>query len=156
LLGVPAHELRDRTVPLEDVWGARRARRLTERVVERPLAALADWASSAAADPLGERVRALLDGGSSVAAAADELGYSTRQLHRRLLPVIGYGPQHLGRVLRLNRAVGQADAGVAWVQVALGAGYVDQAHLARDVRALTGVTPTELRRERVRSVQDAA
>ena len=41
-------------------------------------------------------------------------------------------------------------------EVAQRAGYADQAHLARDVRALAGITPTGLRDERVRSVQDAA
>ena len=107
-------------------------------------------------DPFGERVRSLLDGGSSVGEVADVLGYSTRQLHRRLLPVFGYGPQHLGRVLRLVRAVVDADDGHPWSDVAQRAGYVDQAHLVREVRALAGVTPTELRSERVRSVQDAA
>ncbi len=157
LLGVPADELRDRTVALEDLWGSGRARLLTGKVADRPAQALAEWAtSSGRVDPFGERVRSLLDSGSSVSAAADTLGYSTRQLHRRLLPVFGYGPQRLGRVLRLVRAVVDADAGSPWSDVAQRAGYVDQAHLAREVRALTGVTPTELRSERVRSVQDAA
>ncbi|MEV6401166.1 DUF6597 domain-containing transcriptional factor, partial [Streptomyces sp. NPDC051907] len=32
LLGVPAHELRDRRVDLADLWGGALARRLTERV----------------------------------------------------------------------------------------------------------------------------
>jgi AraC-like DNA-binding protein len=157
LLGVPADELRDRTVLLEDVWGAARARHLTERVGEQPAAALAEWAaSSAAVDPFGELVRGLLDRGRSVGEVADTVGYSPRQLNRRLLPVFGYGPQHLGRVLRLVRAVADADAGHGWAEVAQRAGFADQAHLVREVRALAGVTPTELRRERVRSVQDAA
>ena len=43
-----------------------------------------------------------------------------------------------------------------WAAIAAAAGYADQAHLARDVRSLTGLSPTALRRERVRSVQDAA
>lgn len=90
-----------------------------------------------------------------MAAAADALGYSPRQLQRRALPVFGYGPQHLGRVLRLGRAVARADRGRGWAEAAGHAGFADQAHLARDVRALTGLTPTALRRERVRSLQDA-
>ena len=126
LLGVPAHELRDRTVALEDVWGSARARLLTEKVAERPGPALAEWAtSSGAVDPFGERVRSLLHCGSSVSEVADAMGYSTRQLHRRLLPVFGYGPQHLGRVLRLVRAVVDADDGHPWSDVAQRAGYVD-------------------------------
>lgn len=157
LLGVPADELRDRTVPLEDLWGDRRARLLTAQVAERPAPALAAWACEArTVDPFGGRVRDLLDRGRTVAEVADALGYSPRQLHRRLLPVFGYGPQQLSRVLRLVRAVADADTGRRWSDVAHRAGFVDQAHLLREVRALAGVTPTELRRERVRSVQDAA
>jgi AraC-like DNA-binding protein len=157
LLGVPADELRDRTVLLEDVWGARRTRLLTEQVAERPADALAAWAcTSRTVDPLGGRVRALLDRGWSVGDVADAVGYSSRQLHRRLLPVFGYGPQQLRRVLRLVRAVADADTGTSWSDVAHRAGFTDQAHLVREVRALAGVTPGELRRERVRSVQDAA
>ncbi len=157
LLGVPAHELRDRTVPLEDIWGAARARALTARVGEDPAAGLAAWAGAGHADnPFAELVHRLLDRGRSVGEVADAVGYSPRQLHRRLLPVIGYGPQHLGRVLRLVRAVTDADTGRPWSEVAQRAGFVDQAHLVRDLRALAGVTPTQLRAERVRSVQDAA
>jgi AraC-like DNA-binding protein len=157
LLGLPASELRDLTVRLEDVWGSARARRLTERVAERPVRALGQWAvAGGPVDPFGPRVQHLLDSGRSVGEVADALGYSSRQLHRRLLPVFGYGPQHLGRVLRLVRAVAAADTGREWADVAQRAGYADQAHLAREVRALAGVTPTALRSERVRSVQDAA
>jgi AraC-like DNA-binding protein len=157
LLGVPADELRDLTVLLEDVWGAARSRVLTEKVCERPSPALAEWATtSGGGNPFGELVRTLLDRGCSVGAVADAVGYSPRQLHRRLLPVFGYGPQHLGRVLRLMRAVTDADSGHPWSDVAQRAGFVDQAHLVREMRALAGVTPTGLLAERVRSVQDAA
>ncbi len=155
LLGVPADELHDRTLPLDVVWGDRRARELTERVAASPRRALAAWARSGLPDRFGASVRTLLDRGLSVADVAEATGYSARQLHRRTLPLFGYGPQHLARVLRLVRALRQADAGRPWSEVAQLAGYADQAHLARDVRALAGVTPTGLRHERVRSVQDA-
>jgi AraC-like DNA-binding protein len=154
LLGVPADELRDTTVPLEQVWSERRVRRLGEQVAADPANALAAWTRSAEPPTFGTRLVALLRDGGSVAAAADNLGYSTRQLQRRTLPVFGYGPQHLRRVLRLGRVLEQADRGVAWALVAQRAGFADQAHLARDVRTLTGASPSALRRERVRSVQD--
>ncbi|MGW5695942.1 helix-turn-helix domain-containing protein, partial [Streptomyces asiaticus] len=62
-----------------------------------------------------------------------------RQLHRRSLAAFGYGPKTLGRVLRLNRALDLARTGLPFAEVAATAGYADQAHLARDVRALAGV-----------------
>ncbi len=155
-LDVPAEELRDATVSLDDVWGPRRAARFTEAVAADPAAVLGDWAVRTQADPFGFRLRALLAAGHSVAGAADRLGYSARQLQRRTRETFGYGPQHLARVLRLLQAVEVADRGLPWAQVATLAGYADQSHLARDVRALAGTTPTGLRRERgVRSVQDA-
>ncbi len=167
LLGVPADALTDSTLALEQLWGDRRARILAGRVARDPARELAAWATSpdegsaalpgGPADGFGPLLLALLARGAGIAEAAGVLGYSPRQLHRRSLPVFGYGPQHLGRVLRLQRALAVADRGVGWATVAAQTGYADQAHLARDVRALTGVTPTALRRERdVRSVQDAA
>jgi AraC-like DNA-binding protein len=152
LLGIPADELRDQTLPLEALWGDRRARELADRVTTPH--GLGEWAlATSELDSLGRRLHALLDAGASIGGAADRLGYSSRQLHRRALPVFGYGLQHLGRVLRLNRAVAAADSGADWAEVAAGAGYADQAHLSRDFRALAGVTPSGLREERVRSVQ---
>ncbi len=156
LLGVPADELRDATVPLEQLWSDRRSRALTERVATDPTQVLAAWATSAEPPAFGSHLVTLLQQGSSVAAAADALGYSARQLQRRALPVFGYGPQHLGRVLRLGRVLAQADHGLPWAVIAQSTGFADQAHLARDVRSLAGASPTALRRERVRSVQDAA
>lgn len=70
LLGVPADELGNRTTELADLWGARRARDLTERVAEGPSRELAVWATTGPpVDPLGDRLRALLAGGGSVAEA---------------------------------------------------------------------------------------
>ena len=75
---------------------------------------------------------------------ADRLGLSERQLRRRCLPVFGYGPRRLARILRMNRAVAAALAGRPLADVAYDCGYADQAHLCRDVLDLAGATPTEL------------
>lgn len=47
----------------------------------------------------------------------------------------------LRRVLRLRRAVDLLRAGVAPAEVAARAGYADQPHLSREVRALAGRSP---------------
>lgn len=78
---------------------------------------------------------------SEVAAT---VGLSERQLHRRSLAAFGYGPKTLTRVLRLNRALTLARGGVPYAEVALVAGYADQAHLAREVRALAGLPLSRL------------
>ncbi|MEV0414794.1 helix-turn-helix domain-containing protein [Streptomyces sp. NPDC050448] len=148
LLGVPAYELRDRRVELADLWPGPEVRGLAERMTayEDPGAGLERLARSRAArsappDPLAARVAAGLRAGESVAAVAAAVGLGARQLHRRSLDAFGYGPRTLGRVLRLQRALALARRGLPQAEVAYRAGYADQAHLARDVRALAGTTP---------------
>ena len=154
LLGVPADELRDQTMGLERLWPSREARVLAERVATDPAAALEAWAVQRFAardvDPLGPRVLAMSSHGTPVAAMADRLGLGSRQLHRRCLPVFGYGPRRLARVLRLGRSLEAARAGAPLARVAADNGYTDQAHLSREVRDLTGTTPTRLLQELVR------
>ncbi|AOT61812.1 hypothetical protein K701_07450 [Streptomyces fradiae ATCC 10745 = DSM 40063] len=149
LLGVPAHELRDRRVDLADLWPAARVRRLAGRIAAAgaPPAALEEAALCLAAragrpDPLARAVAARLDAGWSVAATADAVGLGVRQLHRRSLDAFGYGPKTLARILRLRRALALVRAGTPFASAAALAGYTDQAHLARDSRALTGRTLT--------------
>ncbi|MEV0481096.1 helix-turn-helix transcriptional regulator [Streptomyces sp. NPDC050508] len=150
-LGVPAHELRDRRVDLTDLWPAAAVRRLRARVDKSPdpVTALEELALERAAqtpppDPLLRHLVAALDTGRHVAATADELGLGARQLHRRSLTAFGYGPKTLARVLRLQRALALARAGVPFAETAARSGFADQAHLARDVRELAGMPLGEL------------
>ncbi|MFF4785955.1 helix-turn-helix domain-containing protein [Streptomyces griseorubiginosus] len=147
-LGVPAHELRDRRVELADLWPASEVRRLGSRVVASadPATALEDIAleRAAPADPVLRALVASLGAGRPVGATADELGLGARQLHRRSLVAFGYGPKTLARILRLQRALALARAGVPYAETAVRCGFADQAHLARDVRELTGVPLTRL------------
>ncbi len=148
LLGVPARELLDQRVELAALWPVRQVRRLAERVgaYGDPCAGLEELARARAdaagpPDPLAARVAAGLRAGRSVAAVAAEVGIGARQLHRRSLDAFGYGPRMLGRVLRLQRALALARQGLAAAEVAHRAGYADQAHYAREARALAGTTP---------------
>ncbi|MFJ8824028.1 helix-turn-helix domain-containing protein [Streptomyces sp. NPDC102467] len=145
-LGVPAHELRDTRAELAHLWRGADARRLTERIdaaadptaeLERAAVRLA---AAAPPDPLLARVAAALAAGRSVTETAAATGLNTRLLHRRSLAAFGYGPKTLARVLRLQRALALARAGVPFAETAVRAGYTDHPHLARDVRALTGLT----------------
>jgi len=152
LFGVPAVELRDRRVALGDVWTESAAREIAERATAAadPGAYLEGLAVERlrAGDPIADRltadVIAGLRAGNDVAAVADAVGLSERQLHRRALVAFGYGPKTLSRILRLDRALTRARTGTALADVAAATGYADQAHLARDVKALAGVPLTTL------------
>ncbi|MFD5264664.1 helix-turn-helix domain-containing protein [Streptomyces sp. NPDC058335] len=148
LLGVPAHELRDRRVELADLWPAAEVRRLRDRVeaATHPATALEELALERAVPPDAElrRLVTALATGRPIAETAEELGVGARQLHRRSLHAFGYGPKTLARILRLRRALALARQGVPYADTAAHAGYADQAHLARDVRELSGMTLTEL------------
>ncbi len=144
LLGVPADTVRDATVDLDGAWSTRSARALAERVAQDPAAALEAWlhAAGPTSDPFGARVFTAAASGLDVATIAAHCGVAPRTLHRRCLPVFGYGAQHLGRILRLQRALARARSGTPWAEVAASEGYADQPHLAREARALAGTTPT--------------
>ncbi|MEV4948745.1 helix-turn-helix domain-containing protein [Streptomyces sp. NPDC053755] len=151
LLGVPARELRDRRIELGALWGAARARRLGERIAAAPdpAAALETLAACRAADapgpdPLLREVVRRLNAGRPVAETSEAVGLGARQLHRRSLDAFGYGPKTLARILRLQRALALVRAGLPYAEAALRAGCADQAHLARETRALTGTTLSAL------------
>jgi AraC-like DNA-binding protein len=139
VLGLPASELTDRQVPLDALWAAADVRRLAEAA--EPLAALEAVAAARWREPdramvgLAEAARA----GVTVGAFAGRAGLSARHLQRRSNAAFGYGPKTLHRVFRLQRAVALARDGEAFARVAADAGYADQAHLSREVRALAGV-----------------
>ncbi len=59
-------------------------------------------------------------------------------------------PKLAARLIRFDRVVRAADAEPepAWADLAYDAGYYDQAHLIREVRALSGLTPVRLHAER--------
>jgi AraC-like DNA-binding protein len=145
VLGVPADELTGLVVPLADVVGRVPAAGLG--AASAPL--LAEWVRRRLAmvhddDPWAPVAFAAAAVGAPVARIADRAGLSARTLQRRCHARFGYGPQHLARVLRLQRALALHRAGSTWADVAADAGYVDQPHLARECRALTGRAPTLL------------
>jgi AraC-like DNA-binding protein len=148
LLGVAAVDVLDRCLGLDEVWSSRDARVLSEQVASDPAPVMEAWASERARavelDPLGPMVLSMAAAQLPVATMADRLGLSARQIHRRCLPIFGYGPRRLSRVLRLHRALDGARDGMPLAQVAFDAGYADQAHLNREVRELAGTTPTVL------------
>jgi AraC-like DNA-binding protein len=150
LLGTPAAAVRDQRVPLAELQPAL-ARGALARLEHgaAPVAVLVGLALALPGRPAEPAVRAAaahIAAGSSVGATADRLGWTERSLHRRCLAAFGYGPAVLRRVLRFRRAAALLHDGVPIAEAAALAGYADQPHLSREVRALAGVAPAQLAR----------
>jgi methylphosphotriester-DNA--protein-cysteine methyltransferase len=146
-LGLPAAELRDIQVPLRDLFPALPAARLADQVRRgAPPTALRPGGP----DPRVQgALAALRRPASRVAGVAGALGMSERHLRRLVLEHTGLDPRTYQRVARFQRFLAGADRGApSLAHLAADSGYADQAHLSREVRALSGLTPSRLLAER--------
>jgi AraC-like DNA-binding protein len=89
----------------------------------------------------------------SLDGVADRTGLSIRHLRRLVRQDAGVSLKAFARTVRLLQAVTAADRTPpgqrpCWTRLATEAGYCDQAHLARDLQDLCGITPTQAYRER--------
>ena len=177
LLGLPAAGLANWDAEATDVIGGFPAQ-LRELVVEQPT-----WAGRfAVIDQLLERRAAEVDadcratvrpevgyawrrlrqtrGGVGVAELAAETGLSARRLGSLFLAEFGLAPKEAGRVFRFTyarRRIGRAVShGQTLAALAADCGFYDQAHLAREFRALAGCPPSQWLAEEFRFVQASA
>jgi transcriptional regulator GlxA family with amidase domain len=139
LFGVAASELADRAVPLTELWSARGLDLQTE-LARRTATATFDHPMMRAARRLAAQPSQRIE------QLARELSLSVRQFHRRFTSAVGLSPKRYARGERIRLALALALAGptTAWAEIALGAGYYDQAHLIREFHAVTGATPQAL------------
>jgi AraC-like DNA-binding protein len=152
VLGLPLSEVRDQRVALADLLPAAAKRLPATLDPARAAARLVDTVGVLAAegvpDPAVTRAAALLrDPSARTEDVADDVGLSARQLRRRCHAAVGYGPKTLQRVLRFQRFVRMLDAPAGAPDLAIAAaraGYADQAHLTRECRELSGLTPVSL------------
>lgn len=156
---LPMSELTNRVFLLPELLGQAAAMRLVEA-----LQAANDWqtcfarldtaiaariAAREAVDLAGIRnagwaLRQIAErhGDVSVAALAEEIGCSRKHLAALFREHVGLSPGTVAGLLRFRHALDLIDAAPAkWTDIALAAGYYDQAHFNRDFRRLTGRTP---------------
>ena len=177
LLGLPAASLANWDAEATDVIGGFAAQ-LRELVVAQPT-----WAGRfAVIDALLERRAAEVDadrpatvrpevgyawrrlretrGGVGVAELAAETGLSARRLGSLFLAEFGLAPKEAGRVFRFTHArrrIGRAVThGETLAALAAECGFYDQAHLAREFRALAGCPPSQWLAEEFRFIQASA
>lgn len=155
LLGLPAHALTNERVELSELWERATVQRIDAELRDSGSRTTArrfeELVAGELRTPEARRARqarelaASVARGLSVSDIALRTGYSERQLHRRSREDFGYGLSTLARVLRLQRALPGLSSTATLAEVAATAGYADQAHLSREVRSLSGFTPTQLR-----------
>jgi len=156
VFGLPAQHLTNQVLRLEDVTGNETTRLLTRAALGDELALIrleGLWGEL----PVDPRVPGALawlgqHPDRDISDLALAAGLSSRQLRRLLIDHAGLGPKSFQRVFRLHHFLRAAEQprsttdGLA--ELATRTGYADQAHLSREVRALAGLPPVALLRER--------
>jgi AraC-like DNA-binding protein len=156
ILGYSASAFRDRDVSLADI-GVARARDLHERVqgmrdpnvalrqLERLLTrhainARALHPAIAAAADVFQRPRPPL-----IRDLVEESGLSQRRFIELFTDQIGLTPKLYARIRRFQQTVEHAarTRAIDWAALAMDAGYSDQAHLIREFRSFSGMSPGE-------------
>lgn len=159
LFGVPAQELTNRVLRLDELLG-REAVDLVDqlagqtsalaqvRCLEGVLVRFAQRQMDGARLIDQQAVALLLQQPTEpISKLADRLGYSPRQLQRRLNDFVGLSPRRYRRIYRFERALARLqmmadNEEIEWTTFALDGGYSDQAHFIRDFREFSGTTPT--------------
>ena len=157
-LTVPANELTDLRVSLDELWldagevrdalSVRPGAVERVRALEHVLAARVSPSVVSAQHDVDEAIRRIVDAGGSlgITRLAPALGVTRQHLARRFSQLVGVSPKTFARVVRLGRVIERARAvpageAINWSALALDVGYYDQAHLVDEFRELTGVTP---------------
>lgn len=160
-LRLPVHELTDGQLALASLWshvareweerlweteGLRARLALLEQLLLRRLPPASPDAALAHVVGLIRAARGRLQ----VESLEDVLGVGSRQLERRFRATVGLAPKVLCRIERMQHAAAllQHRSEISGAELALAAGYYDQAHLIREFRALTGLSPGAYARER--------
>jgi AraC-like DNA-binding protein len=159
LCDAPICELAGRIVAVDDLL-PREHRRFSERLAEAP-----DWdARFTLLDQLLQERRAsaracprkiawalarieAAGGQLDIGDLARELGHSPKYLIAQFREHIGLAPKLTAQLVRFDRVVHHIRRGgrERWAELAQRFGYFDQAHLVRDFRRFTGLTPTAAR-----------
>lgn len=160
-LGVALSEIVGQSVPLEDFWGTR-AHTLGQQLSDcgdnqerlRLLQLVLEKEAGEHSPPPDDIRHAF---GIATAHSTDDLtdrlladiGIGERQLRRRCRHYFGYGAKTLSRIRRFQRLLSllRSSPSASLAEIAFTVGYSDQAHMNRDVRELSSMTPLELQRQ---------
>ena len=156
LFDILPSDIIDRDLPVAADPRLDEVRRIAEQgePAERIAAALVDFLADAAnqsrtVDPLTSAAAQLLrqaSGQPRISAIANHLDISEQTFRRRFEQHVGVAPKYYARQFRLKHVLLEMDRYPRpnWSALALDFGYFDQAHMIEDIRALTGVGPSQL------------
>ncbi|PBC41611.1 AraC family transcriptional regulator [Rhodococcus sp. ACPA4] len=156
ILGTDAEIVQDTKIDFGDVLSSRQARILADALRSTRVDAtlLENLWPSICPDDTAQIGYAALTASPEIRVreVASDLGVSERHFRRTIAASTGLSPKTIQRVQRMQNVLMLArgtntSAHMSLADLAVHAGYADQAHLSRDVQALTGVTPTQLLRE---------
>ncbi|MFC8298643.1 helix-turn-helix domain-containing protein [Micromonospora orduensis] len=155
-LPMPAAELCDRPVTVEQVWGRPAVAELRDRLAtaggpHEMLTLLEEELMRRLRETAGlglvSRTSGVIAASSGAVAIGDlreAAGVSSTHLARRFKELVGVTPKRLARTYRFAATVFAINPAVPvdWSDLAGGAGFFDQAHFGHEFRAFTGLTPT--------------
>lgn len=96
-------------------------------------------------DEITHAAAGLLRSGLGVRQVADRCATSPKTLIMRFRERTGMTPKTYARVERFQRIVRSALTPTSWANVALDAGFADQAHMVREFRHFSGTSPARYR-----------
>jgi AraC-like DNA-binding protein len=158
VLGVPAHDLADRRIALDELWSRHVVTDASEQlweqrtaaekigVVQSLIASRRDRIAPPDASVQHAISRLTADRPDDIRGLARRIGISERQLRRRFLTTAGYSPKMFQRIVRFQKllALAKRHPAARLGDAAHAAGYADQAHMTREVGEFAGVTPSAL------------
>lgn len=165
---LPADELQNRHVALDDLWGSG-AGELRERVLAAPtpeykVQVLERFLMAQVFRPLSRHPAVTFAlqqfqrrEPPAVTAVTDQIGLSSRRFIQVFSEQVGLAPKLFSRVQRFQQVLQIVHRGrdVNWAEIALACGYFDQAHFIHDFNEFSGINPTtylEARTEHVNHV----
>ncbi|OMC23860.1 AraC family transcriptional regulator [Mycobacterium colombiense] len=159
-LGCPLGDLENAVIGLDDLWGSSaellRERLSTAGSAQQRVALmehfLVGWMRRDHLWPqprVGSVLRcAELNPSMRVAKAQALSGLSAKRFNAAFRSEVGLMPKAYLRVRRLQAVLRALDTPAPGAAIAADLGYFDQAHLVREFRAFTGITPTQYARRR--------
>ncbi|GAA0549803.1 helix-turn-helix domain-containing protein [Chitinophaga japonensis] len=152
---VPLHELAGTSLPLDTLLPDALVRETEEQlaaaadhvqriaIVERLLCTLLQAPGQDALVLHAVRAITAARGIVKIKALAGNLHISQDAFEKRFRRLAGVSPKQFASIVRFRNVVAQVPQSASLTDVALNAGYFDQAHFIRDFRAFTGLAPQE-------------